>query len=223
MYQTNVVKRIGMFATLFLILLVAMVGIVSAETWDESDFSAQEFNVDMTLESDGDDMKWIVNLSEIDGHWSTGAQIVINNSSQTFMLGRSPAEGIVYKEYNGGWSAPTGLPDGMNVIGEENTTHYEITVDKDLLGGEGATFCWAANVEATWPNHSSSEQQYFPANWPGWSEPDTNMTCTVVPEETPQQPVPHPQPNFDVPTATPLLTVGILGIALVLFFRREDE
>ncbi len=215
-----------MFATLFLILLVAMVGIVSAESWNESDFSAQEFNVDMTLESEGGNMKWTVDLSEIDGHTSTGAQIVINNSSQTFMLGRSPHEGIVYKEHNGGWSTASGLPDGMNVVGEVNATHYEMTVNKDILGDESSTFCWAANVEATSNptfGHSSSVQQYFTADWLGWSNPDTNMTCTVVPEETPQQPVPNPQPNFDVPTATPLLTVGILGIALVLFFRREDE
>lgn len=33
----------------------------------------------------------------------------------------------------------------------------------------------------------------------------------------------HPQPNFDVPTANPLALIGILGIGMVLFLRRERK
>ncbi|WP_462273201.1 right-handed parallel beta-helix repeat-containing protein [Methanohalophilus sp.] len=33
----------------------------------------------------------------------------------------------------------------------------------------------------------------------------------------------HPQPNFDVPTANPVALIGILGIGMVLFLRRERK
>ncbi|APH39464.1 PKD domain-containing protein [Methanohalophilus halophilus] len=34
---------------------------------------------------------------------------------------------------------------------------------------------------------------------------------------------PNPQPNFDVPTANPLLIIGMLGLAVVLVLRREKD
>ncbi|MBP2029641.1 hypothetical protein J2755_000561 [Methanohalophilus levihalophilus] len=162
-------------------LLLAMSGMAAAESWNESDFSQQEFGINLTLDSAGDNMTWYVNLSGIDGHWSTGTQLLINNSSQTFMLGRSPAEGIVYKEYNGGWSSASPLPEGMAVIGAPNSEQYIIVVSQSLLGNGGEYFCWAINVEATWPGHTSSVQQQFPADWGRWSSPDENMTCTMIP------------------------------------------
>lgn len=60
---------------------------------------------------------------------------------------------------------------------------------------------------------------------------NTSMKLSVIGESTSTgdgnedddgNPVYHPQPLFDVPTANPLLLVGVLGIAVMFFVRRGE-
>lgn len=150
------------------------------ETFTEEDFSAQLFEVTVTKTWECYDMVWTVDMSGIEGHWSTGVQLIICNS---FILGWSPGENTehpIYKPYiDGGWGvATTTLPSGMSVSGNYNEEHYVITVPVGYLGGCCATFHWAMNVEASWPGHSASEQQNYPANWQRWT--DTNCAENQV-------------------------------------------
>jgi len=110
-------------------------------SWDENDFSKQEFNVIMTREFIGDNVKWTVDYSGIEGHWSTGVQVIICNETEPlFNLGWAPGESTtdpIYKPYISGvgWgSATTDLPEGMSISGEYNETYYEIVVPKKYLG-----------------------------------------------------------------------------------------
>jgi len=47
------------------------------ESWDENDFSAQVFQVDLTRDWNGDNCRWTVHMDGITGHWSTGVQLMI--------------------------------------------------------------------------------------------------------------------------------------------------
>ena len=100
-----------------------------------------------------------------------------------FLLGWSPGESTkypIYKEYNGGWGpATTDLPAGMSVSGNYNEAHYVIEIPNSYLGGDGATFYWAINVEATWS--AGHNMQHFPADWGRWSAPGTNCYQDSVP------------------------------------------
>ena len=49
----------------------------ATESWDENDFSAQVFQVDLTRDWNGDNGRWTITMSGITGHWSTGVQLVI--------------------------------------------------------------------------------------------------------------------------------------------------
>jgi len=161
-------------------------GATPVDSWDEIDFSAQVFQVDLTRDWNGDNCRWTTDLGGIEGHWSAGVQVVIaDDTDPRFLLGWAPGDSTtapIYKEYNGGWGvATTELPAGMAVTGNYNEEHYVIEIPKSYLGGSGATFYWAINVEATWPDHSGSEQQGFPADWARWTA--TNCYQDSVPEE----------------------------------------
>jgi hypothetical protein len=102
-----------------------------------------------------------------------------------FLLGWDPTipTAPTYKEYDDGWGpASTTLPAGMSVSGNYNEEHYVIEIPESYLGGDGATFYWAINVEATWsapdpyPDHN---QQNFPADWVRWT--GTNCYQDSVP------------------------------------------
>ena len=98
-----------------------------------------------------------------------------------FLLGWAPGESTTYptyKEYDEGWGpASTTLPAGMSVSGNFNEEHYVIEIPESYLGGDGATFYWAINVEATYP--AGHPQQNFPADWGRWTA--TNCYQDLVP------------------------------------------
>ena len=104
-----------------------------------------------------------------------------------FLLGWDPTVPTdpiykVYDEETGWGGASTTLPAGMSVSGNYNEEHYVIEIPNSYLGGDGATFYWAINVEATWsapdpyPDHN---QQNFPADWGRWT--GTNCYQDSVP------------------------------------------
>jgi hypothetical protein len=140
---------------------------------DESDFSKDEFEVDLEVEKDDGKIKWDVELGGIDGHWHTGVQVVIASGTEPlFLLGWSSenTEEPIYKEYDGGWSSPMPLPEGMSVSGSYNEEEYTIEIDEYKLD---CPWYWAINVEASWPGHSSAEQQNYPADWGRWTAVNT--------------------------------------------------
>ena len=108
-----------------------------------------------------------------------------------FLLGWAPGDSTtdpIYKEYDGGWgAATTTLPAGMSVSGNYNEEHYVIEIPNSYLGGDGATFYWAINVEATWsapdpyPDHN---QQNFPADWGRWTGTNCYQDSVTSPTES---------------------------------------
>lgn len=172
-----------------LLYLQGVAGATPGDSWDESDFSASGavFQVDLTRDWNGDNCRWTTHLGGIGGHWSTGVQVVINAAGSIFLLGWAPGDSEyypIYKEYNGGWgTATTQLPAGMVVNGSYNEEDYYIEIPKSYLGGSGASFCWAINVEATWPGYSSSQHMWFPPNWGRWTAPASNCHQDSVPAE----------------------------------------
>ncbi|AEH60932.1 hypothetical protein Mzhil_1076 [Methanosalsum zhilinae DSM 4017] len=187
----------------------------------------------MTKENVGDDFKWIVQMSGIDGHTSTGVQLVIGDCDENpmFLIGWSPGdstESPIYKEYNGGWGeATTDLPAGMSVSGNYNEDYYEIVIPKDAVS-EGDKYCWAINVEATAPGvigeETESVQQHFPADWGRWNAPTENCYCETI-ERTDEKPYRGGMGmDTDVPTASSIFTVAFIGMSLLVFMRfRKDE
>ena len=218
--------RILIFASIF--VMFAMVGSASADSWTEDNFELasgnEKFGIDMTMESAGDNVKWTINISNVgDDLTESGAQLVICNNStgESFLVGWSPGEGgPVYKDRPDGWSAPKSVPDNMNVEKSTDGKQFEITVPKSALGETGDKFGWAMNVEADTGYTGGSDQQHFPIGWDRWSVGETCYEDTVPSE--PQEPQKHDH-WAGVPTANPVLLVGVLGIALVLFMRRQQK
>jgi hypothetical protein len=103
-----------------------------------------------------------------------------------FLLGWAPGESTTYptyKEYDEGWGpATTTLPAGMSVSGNYNEEHYVIEIPESYLGGDGATFYWAINVEATWP--AGHYQQNFPADWGRWTGTNCHQDLVTSPTES---------------------------------------
>jgi hypothetical protein len=142
---------------------------------NEDDFSEDEFDVGVDVERNGSIVRWIVNMSGAEGHWSTGVQVMVSDESNPlYNLGWSPGDSTsspIYKEYNSGWgSATTILPPGMSVSGNYNETYYIIEIPVEYLE---CPWRWAINVEATWSGESSSVQQNYPSNWGRWTATNT--------------------------------------------------
>jgi len=129
----------------------------------------------------GGNVVWEVAIdeSDISGHWSTGVQVMIADASNPkFILGWSPGESTtspIYKEWTGtGWGTPTTvLPDGMSVNGSYNEVRYKIEIPVKYLGGCGATFRWAINIEASWPGSTGSHYAQYPKDWVRWTATGT--------------------------------------------------
>jgi hypothetical protein len=129
----------------------------------------------------GGNVVWEVAIDENDipKHWSTGVQVMIADvSNPKFILGWSPGESTtspIYKEWTGNsWGTPTTvLPDGMSVNGSYNQVRYKIEIPVKYLGGCGATFYWAINIEATWPGSTGSHFAQYPKNWNRWTATNT--------------------------------------------------
>ena len=126
---------------------------------------------------DGGKVVWEVGIDEndISGHWSTGVQVMIAGA---FILGWSPGESTtspIYKPWTGtGWGTPTTtLPEGMSVNGTYNQVSYKIEIPVKYLGGCGATFNWAINIEASWPGYSGSHYAQYPKDWVRWTATNT--------------------------------------------------
>ena len=126
---------------------------------------------------DGGKVVWEVGIDEndISGHWSTGVQVMIAGA---FILGWSPGESTtspIYKPWTGtGWGTPTTtLPEGMSVNGSYNQVSYKIEIPVKYLGGCGATFNWAINIEASWPGYSGSHYAQYPTEWVRWTATGT--------------------------------------------------
>ncbi|MFP4654496.1 MAG: VPXXXP-CTERM sorting domain-containing protein [Methanohalobium sp.] len=216
--------RIMIFASIF--VMFAMVGSASADSWTEEEFELVDpstmynFDIDMTMESADDNVKWTINISDVgDDLTESGAQLVICNNStgESFLVGWSPGTQAHYKEYDSGWSTAMSVPDNMNVEKSTDGKQFEITVPKSALGETGGKFGWAMNVEADTDYTGGSDQQHFPIGWDRWSVGGTCYEDTV-----PSEPQKHDH-WAGVPTANPVLLVGILGIALVLFMRRQQK
>ncbi len=222
-------SKMTIMLVIFTAFMLMVTGFASAQTWNESDFSQQKFGIDMAKENVGDDFKWIIQMNGIDGHTSTGVQLVIGDCSENpmFLVGWSSGDSIdspIYKEYNGGWgTATTDLPPGMSVSGNYNEDYYEIVIPKDAVS-EGDEFCWAINVEATAPQTletSSSVQQHFPADWVRWTA--ENCYCETI-ERTDDRPYRGGMSmDTEVPTANPLLLIAAIGlIGTLLMVRRNN-
>jgi hypothetical protein len=197
------------------VLAIALVGTASATAWDESEFSQQVFGVGMTREFVGENARWTIQMSDIAGHWSTGVQLIICDGREPkFKLGWSPGESTtspVYKPYNlgSGWGTPTTtLPPGMSVSGSYNQEYYEIIVPVSYLGGSGATFYWALNAEASWPGHSSSVQQNFPADWVRWTATNSYQDCV---------------PTCEIPEFTTIAIPVAVILGLLFFFNHRKR
>ncbi|MFH1642794.1 MAG: PKD domain-containing protein, partial [Nanoarchaeota archaeon] len=126
-------------------------------SWDETDFSNQVFNIEATREWNGKNIKWTIDLGGIDGHWSTGVQVVVADDTEPlFTLGWSPGESTsdpTYKPYHSGvgWgTATTTLPEGMYVSGNYNEEYYEIQIISEVWVDDDydETTCGAAGL--TW-------------------------------------------------------------------------
>ncbi|AFV22938.1 hypothetical protein Mpsy_0729 [Methanolobus psychrophilus R15] len=191
---------------LFVMLLAALfvtIGTASAvgETFEDDQFTWVKADFDTTVSTyeDGDDIVWVIEMDGIDGHWSTGAKVILCDD-----------EGIVQV----GWDTVNGklVPDEnhMSVSGSANQDSYEIRISKEYLGGPCASFCWAVFTEASWPGNSNSPQNYFPADWAKWTS--TNMYEDVVPGQC--QEIPE-FPTMVLPIA------AILGLAFIMQ-RRKD-
>ncbi|WP_292485505.1 VPXXXP-CTERM sorting domain-containing protein [Methanohalobium sp.] len=215
------ISKILIFASIFLIF--AMVGSASADSWTEGDFKLasgdEKFGINMTMESANDDVKWTINLDDVPGLTESGAQLVICDNNDSFLVGWNSENMAHYKEYNDGWSGIMDVPDNMNVEKSSDGKQFIITVPKTMLGGTGEKFGWAMNVEADYNGTDSSDQQHFPSGWDRWSVGETCYEDTV-PSEPQSQDHDH---WAGVPTANPVLLVGVLGIALVLFMRRQQK
>ena len=99
----------------------------------------------------------------------TGAD---NGVVPRFLLGWDPTiqTDPIYREYDDGWGGEsTTLPAGMSVSGNFNEVYYEIVIPNSYLGGNGATFYWAINVEADWDSTSGSQMHHFPYGWVRWT------------------------------------------------------
>ena len=148
-----------------------------------SDFQYKNpvFDVSVLVHWAGGKVIWEVGMDEddISGHWSTGVQVMIADASEPkFTLGWSPGESTespVYKPYiSGGWgTATTTLPDGMSVNGTYNQVSYKIEIPVEYLGGCGATFNWAINIEASFPGYSGSQYAQYPKEWVRWTATST--------------------------------------------------
>ena len=150
----------------------------------KEDFSSPVFGVNVLVYWAGGNVVWEVGINESDiaGHWSTGVQVMIANASEPkFTLGWSPGISTTapaYKPYNSGVGWGTGtttLPEGMSVNGTYNQVSYKIEIPVKYLGGCGATFNWAINVEASFagPQGSKNYQQNYPKDWVRWTATNT--------------------------------------------------
>lgn len=146
------------------------------EEFDESDFSNNEFGVDVIKTTNCDKTTWEVTLSENDGHWHTGAVLVVTDGSDVLFQTGWNSQDIsapFYQPYSAGWLAKEPLPAGITVSGNYNENHYIIEVDNSYLNGN--EFGWALNTESSWPGHSSAVQQNFPSDWVRWTAQNTYM------------------------------------------------
>ena len=106
------------------------------QSWDESDFSKDEFEVDMTREFIGDTVKWTFDYDGISGRWSSGVQLVIGDGTDPlFLVGVNGHESQTpfYKAYSSGWGGVQPLPLGITMVGVYNETHYEIVIPMSYL------------------------------------------------------------------------------------------
>jgi hypothetical protein len=217
------ISKILIFASIFVIF--AMVGSASADSWTEEDLylhsGDEKFGINMTMESAGDDVKWTVKLSDVPGigekGTSSGAQLIICNGTDSFLVGWNTGDNAHYKTFDGSWSSAMDVPPNMNVEISNDGKQFIITVPKSVLGGTGSTFNWAINVEADYDGTGGSDQQHFP-DWEGWSD----FTGDCYEDTVPSEPQKHDH-WAGVPTANPVLLVGVLGIALALFMKRQQK
>lgn len=149
---------------------------------DESQLSADDFEVDVIKEDTLDSVIWKVQMAGVDSSTSTGVQVIIGDDTNPwFNIGWSPGESTtdpIFKPYDGGWgAATTDLPPGLMVSGGYNEYYYEITIPRDYLG---LCYYWAINVEATSNadlGDSSSHQQNYPSDWVRWTAENMAKTC----------------------------------------------
>lgn len=118
-------------------------------SWNEDDFSNDEFGVNLTRSFTSEEVIWVVNLSKIVGHWHTGVQLVIANDSELlFQVGWNSQDtsSPFYQEYNGGWNSREPLPEGISVSGEYNEEIYTITIDKSFLDNDAPEITEIENI-----------------------------------------------------------------------------
>ncbi|RNI13670.1 VPXXXP-CTERM sorting domain-containing protein [Methanohalophilus portucalensis FDF-1] len=125
----------------------------------------------------------------------------------------------------------------LNVSVKDDSDIFSVVVNVSSVNDTVDT-AFLTNVNGYWVNNSITldvnphgEYNLSINATDEFGNSNTSMNLSVIGESTSAgdgneddggSPVYHPQPLFDVPTANPLLLVGVLGIVVMFFVRRRE-